>query len=33
MTRPKGLLAQTTLLGWGVLAEKPGREIVVGAVT
>ena len=32
-TRPKGLLAQTTSLGWRVLAEKPGREIVVGAVT
>jgi hypothetical protein len=30
---PKGLLAQTTSLGWRVLAEKPGREIVVGAVT
>jgi len=33
VTRPRGLLAQTTSLGWGVLAEKPGREIVVGAVT
>ena len=33
VTRPKGLLAQTTSLGWRVLAEKPGREIVVGAVT
>ena len=31
--RPRGLLAQTTSLGWGVLAEKPGLEIVVGAVT
>ena len=30
---PKGLLAQTTSLGWRVLAETPGREIVVGAVT
>ena len=30
---PKGLLAQTTALGWRVLAETPGREIVVGAVT
>jgi hypothetical protein len=29
----KGLLAQMTSLGWRVLAEKPGREIVVGAVT
>ena len=33
VTRPKGLLAQMTSLGWGVLAEKPGREIVVGAIT
>jgi len=32
-TRPKGLLAHATSLGWRVLAEKPGREIVVGAVT
>lgn len=32
-TRPTGLLAQTTSLGWRVLAETPGREIVVGAVT
>jgi hypothetical protein len=32
-TRPKGLLAETTSLGWRVLAETPGREIVVGAVT
>jgi hypothetical protein len=32
-TQPKGLLAQMTFLGWRVLAEKPGREIVVGAVT
>ena len=31
--RPKGLLAQTTSLGWRVLAETPGREILVGAVT
>ena len=31
--RPKGLLAQMKSLGWGVLAEEPGREIVVGAVT
>jgi len=27
------LLAKTKALGWGVLAESPGREIVVGAVT
>jgi hypothetical protein len=31
--RPRGVLAQTKSLGWGVLAEKPGREIVMGAVT
>jgi hypothetical protein len=32
-TRPKGLVADVTSLGWGVLAEAPGREIVVGAIT
>jgi hypothetical protein len=32
-TGPRGLLAQTKALGWGVLAEIPDREIVVGAVT
>src|SRR5580765_6521239 len=32
-TRPKGLLADMQSLGWQVLAEQPGREIVVGAVT
>lgn len=31
--QPRGLLAATRSLGWGVLAERPGREIVVGAVT
>lgn len=31
--RPKGLLAETLALGWRVLAEQPGREVVVGAVT
>lgn len=31
--RPRGLLALTQSLGWGVLAEVPGREVVVGAVT
>lgn len=31
--RPQGLLAQMQAIGWRVLAEKPGREIVVGAVT
>ena len=30
---PRGLLTQTKALGWGVLAEVPGREIVMGAVT
>ena len=29
----ESLLAQTLRIGWGVLAEAPGREIVVGAVT
>jgi hypothetical protein len=31
--RPRGLLAETRSLGWGVLADIPGREVVVGAVT
>ena len=31
--RPVGLLAEMQALGWGVLAETPDREIVVGAVT
>jgi hypothetical protein len=31
--RPRGLLALARSLGWEVLAETPGREIVVGAVT
>jgi len=30
---PTTLLAQMTALGWGVLAEVPGREIVVGGAT
>lgn len=30
---PRGLLAQTEALGWRVLAQIPGREIVMGAVT
>jgi hypothetical protein len=29
----RGLVAQTKELGWRVLAEAPGREIVMGAVT
>ena len=32
-TRPKGLLAEVQSLGWVILAESPGREVVVGAVT
>ena len=31
--RPRGLLAEMQFLGWGVLADVPGREVVVGAVT
>jgi hypothetical protein len=30
---PQGLLAATQAMGWGILAETPGREVVVGAVT
>jgi hypothetical protein len=30
---PRTLLAWAKALGWGVLAEVPGREVVVGAVT
>jgi hypothetical protein len=30
---PSGLLAEAQALGWSVLAEAPGREIVVGSVT
>jgi hypothetical protein len=30
---PRGLLAQTEAMGWTVLAEIPGREIVMGAIT
>jgi hypothetical protein len=33
VARPRGLLALTKSLGWGVLAEVPGREVVMGAVT
>lgn len=32
-SRPHGLLALTKSLGWSVLAEVPGREVVMGAVT
>ena len=31
--RPESLLEQTLGIGWGVLEESPGREIVVGAYT
>jgi hypothetical protein len=31
--RPKGLVAAMKSIGWGVLAESPGREIVMGGVT
>jgi hypothetical protein len=31
--RPRGLLAEVESLGWGVLAEVPDREVVLGAVT
>jgi len=31
--QPRGLLDEMKSLGWGVLAEVPGREVVVGAVT
>ena len=31
--QPHGLIAQVKALGWAVLAEVPGREIVMGAVT
>lgn len=31
--QPRGLVAATLALGWGILAEVPHRELVVGAVT
>ena len=31
--RPRGLLASTQSLGWAVLAEVPGRQVIMGAVT
>jgi hypothetical protein len=31
--RPPGLLAEVLSIGWGVLAEVPDREVIVGAVT
>jgi hypothetical protein len=32
-TWPRGLVVETMALGWGVLAQLPGRELVMGAVT
>jgi hypothetical protein len=29
----RGLVAETTAAGWAILAERPGRELVVGSVT
>jgi hypothetical protein len=31
--RPRGMLAEVLSLGWGILDEVTGREVVVGAVT
>lgn len=31
--QPHGLLAATLAIGWGVLVQIPGREVIVGAVT
>ena len=31
--RPAGLVEETKRLGWGELARRPGRELVMGAVT
>ncbi len=31
--QPRGLLASVQALGWGILAETPDREVVVGAAT
>jgi hypothetical protein len=33
VNRPKGIVAETTSLGWRPLAERPHRELVMGAVT
>jgi len=33
LERPKGIVAECLSLGWGKLAERPGRELVMGAVT
>ena len=31
--RPQGIVAETMALGWGILVERPQRELVMGAVT
>jgi hypothetical protein len=31
--QPKGLVAETMALGWGLLAYRSGRELIAGAVT
>jgi hypothetical protein len=31
--RPEGIVSETLALGWGRLAERPNRELVMGAVT
>jgi hypothetical protein len=31
--RPQGMVAETLALGWGILVERPHRELVMGAVT
>ena len=33
IARPRGALAMMKSVGWGVLAESPGREIVLGGIT
>lgn len=33
VAHPQGLLPFMTSIGWGVLAQEPGREVVFGAVT
>jgi hypothetical protein len=33
VVRPRGLLEWAGSIGWGVLAEVPGREVIMGAVT
>jgi hypothetical protein len=33
VTFSDGLLAETRAMGWGTLAETPGREVIMGAVT